>query len=527
VIQYAKPVGGLTGGFGHRSGFGVEVTFGHKLGDALKEPVVLIKAAASAKSLVEDFRPLSAVAKRGGEIGPYFTGMMRKYAHALQHLDTLIPELAGRGYEISGFIWFQGEADANRFGKAAWDEYEDNLKDLIYDVRTSFGVPEMPALIIQINVGPWGGDEPDLPDGTYSKGGFFIRETQKRVAEQDPHADWVLTRDQKQAVHYDSASYLVIGERCGEKMLGLLNREPQNHRDNPAIRATIQKYVLDKILPPSTEQPDMNALRKGLYAYFPFEEGEGATVTGAAVQPVSGKIAFAKLPRRARRRRPAVKGQDLWVEGIKGKAIRFRGRNLLHFPDFKEPVDDRGLLGDMTVSFWIQMNSGQTRAVRLGRGAGLRYPGGRVNWMRSYGANYAGWDISTVGGWSEISFTATFERIGVQALIAPSAPKDGITWSHVVAIYNRGTGKKNIWLNGNRFPRPFVPTRKRKTPPPDPLEGKGYGIVSADVPLAIGVQFDNPSIYTSFDELCIWNRALSEDEVKALYNNGHGLKLEE
>jgi hypothetical protein len=214
------------------------------------------------------------------------------------------------------------------------------------------------------------------------------------------------------------------------------------------------------------------------------------------------------------------------VKGVSGTALRLRRNNLLHFDDFREPVDEKGLLGSMTVSFWMQMNANGKREIRLGRGAGLRYPTSNANWQRSWEANYAGWDISTVGGYSELSFTASYERVGPANVLAPSPYKDGARWSHVVAVYNRKTGKRNVWLNGRKFPGPFEPTRKRKTPPPPgPVETGKLGIISANVPLAVSTMMTTPGSYASFDELCIWDRALTEDEIKTLYNNGHGISL--
>ena len=504
LLDGKLPAKALQGWGVGRSRFGVEISFGHKLGDALDEPVVFIKAAWNGKSLWSDFRPPSAVEKRGGTLGGCYMGMSDTFARALHYWDMFLPELAGRRYELSGFVWFQGEADANRGKQAEWDEYKANLKDLIHDVRTSVGVPEMPALIIQMNQG-------------YGKGGGIIREAQKQVAEEDPRADWVLTSDQKNSIHYDSASYLTIGDRCGPKMLGLLTKEAQNHRDNPAIKALAKKWILDRIQPPMTEKPDMDALCKGLYGYFPFDNHEIAeaydgrkrlrkirVLRGAAVQPVVGNLA------------------GRFVDGIQGKAIRLKGIDLIHFRDFKEPVDDKGLLGDMTVSFWSQSNSKHTRGYRLGRGAGFRIPSTNQSWNRSWEANYAGWEICRVGVHGESAFMASMKGLRESPTMTfwPEA-LDGIRWSHIVLIYNRKTGEKMIWQNGKR-------PSDGKRGNPQPLVQKfenSPGIIAAEVPLAIGVSFSDKDDFMTFDELCMWNRVLTDEEIKTLYNNGHGIAL--
>ena len=59
--------GKLAPGFGSNGGtIGPELGFGNVVGDALKEPVLLIKTAWGGKSLMKDFRPPSS----GGEVGP-------------------------------------------------------------------------------------------------------------------------------------------------------------------------------------------------------------------------------------------------------------------------------------------------------------------------------------------------------------------------------------------------------------------------------------------------------------------------
>jgi Carbohydrate esterase, sialic acid-specific acetylesterase len=511
-------------GEGSGNNLGIHLTFGNKLGNALDEPVVFIKAAWDGRSLWEDFRPPSAVAKRGGVVGANYKWMMEGFARALQHWDDFLPELAGRRYEISGFAWFQGEADGNRGGKAVWEEYEANLKDLIHDIRTEFQVPGMPALIIQINDGREG-VEPEKPNADGSYGGWHtIREAQRKVADDDPNAAWVLTLDQSPSLHYDTASYLNIGDRCGEKMLGLLKKEVRNDRDSAGVQAVIKKHVLDKIKPPLTEKPDMEALCKGLYGYFPFDgfvremvdtsrgKREEDFLSGEAVQPVKGVVGNMGNNKKA----------DLLVDGVCGKALQFRGDMLLHFSDFKEPVDEKGMLGNMTVSFWLKTNTLKGRSIRLGRGAGFRLPNGNTSWHTSWEANYAGWDFTPVGSHTEIAFTTSFECLGAMGYRTWGVNSTGVEWTHVVLMYDRQTGEKSIWTNGEKAGKP---DDGRKVKSQDDSAFKGLGIIAANVPLAIGVQFVEDSDFCCFDELCMWQRTLTPEEIKALYNNGHGLAL--
>ena len=52
---------------------------------------------------------------------------------------------AGQGYEIAGFVWFQGFND--QFNPEYHGNYADNIKTFIKDVRTRFKTPNMPFVI--------------------------------------------------------------------------------------------------------------------------------------------------------------------------------------------------------------------------------------------------------------------------------------------------------------------------------------------------------------------------------------------
>ena len=113
---------------------------------------MIIKVAWGGKSLNVDFRPPSAVAARGGEVGPYYTGMITYVRDALDNLDTEFPEWKGMGYCIAGIGWHQGWND--RVDKASSANYEANLVDLIKDLRAEFGHPTLPVSITTTSMAP-------------------------------------------------------------------------------------------------------------------------------------------------------------------------------------------------------------------------------------------------------------------------------------------------------------------------------------------------------------------------------------
>ena len=138
---------------------GPEYGFGWAVGQALDKPVLLIKTAWGGKSLHVDFRPPSAAAKRGGAVGPYYTGMIDYVRDCLSNLATEFPAAAnpefsalGYRYRIVGFGWHQGWND--RIDATNSANYEANLVDLINDLRAEFGDPELPVSITTTGMEP-------------------------------------------------------------------------------------------------------------------------------------------------------------------------------------------------------------------------------------------------------------------------------------------------------------------------------------------------------------------------------------
>ncbi len=164
--------GGLTPGYGSRDRFGVELEFGNLMGDHFEEPVLLIKAAWGGKSLARDFRPpsaglptdeaLQAILDRENEghrnhnrdaitmddlkarYGHFYREMMAHIRDTLAEMGERFPELEGRDYDLSGFVWFQGWNDQyNDYER----EYESNLAHFIRDVREELDAPKLPFVI--------------------------------------------------------------------------------------------------------------------------------------------------------------------------------------------------------------------------------------------------------------------------------------------------------------------------------------------------------------------------------------------
>jgi hypothetical protein len=144
--------GGLTVGFGSSSNqIGPELGFGTVIGDAYGENVLIIKTAWGGKSLQTDFRPPSAVQKRGGEVGFYYNEILNQVETALSNIGTYVPGYAGQGYELKGFGWHQGWND--RVNASATAEYEENMVDFINDIRFDLRAADLPFVIANTGIG--------------------------------------------------------------------------------------------------------------------------------------------------------------------------------------------------------------------------------------------------------------------------------------------------------------------------------------------------------------------------------------
>jgi hypothetical protein len=152
--------GGLSAGFGANADtIGPELQFGHVMGDALGEQVLIIKTAWGGKSLAVDFRPPSSgwtvsPPVSVGDQGYYYQEMLNYVSEALGDLSTFVPGYDSEdGYELAGFGWHQGWND--RVNQTHNDEYEANMENFIKDVRNDLGAPGLPFVIATTGMSGW------------------------------------------------------------------------------------------------------------------------------------------------------------------------------------------------------------------------------------------------------------------------------------------------------------------------------------------------------------------------------------
>jgi alpha-galactosidase len=181
--------GKLTAGYGSRpkpnedgGKIGPEFTFGLTLDEKLDGPVLIIKTAWGGKSLHTDFRPPSAgpyalndfqkklyygpkahgvpedmeqwLAEKQRDTGHYYRLMIDHVRHVLGDIKRVYPAYDGQGYELAGFVWFQGWNDMvdghtypDRGKPGRFDQYSEWLSHFIRDVRRDLSAPQLPFVI--------------------------------------------------------------------------------------------------------------------------------------------------------------------------------------------------------------------------------------------------------------------------------------------------------------------------------------------------------------------------------------------
>ena len=129
---------------------GPEYAFGYYMGEALDSQILLIKYAPGGQSLYVNFRPPSAgipEGKKAEEVGGQYRELVKCVHETLNNLKNKFPGHDEKaGYEIVGFVWFQGFNDMIEGGKPV-AEYGKNLTCLIKDLRAEFKAPDMKVVV--------------------------------------------------------------------------------------------------------------------------------------------------------------------------------------------------------------------------------------------------------------------------------------------------------------------------------------------------------------------------------------------
>lgn len=192
--------GKLTVGFGApEDKIGPEFTFGLTMEKLLNEPVLIIKTSWGGRSLHTDFRPPSAgpfvlaketqklwdenpqgahgipkaedrpkfYADKAADTGVYYREMIAHTKKVLEDIKRVVPDYDEKqGYELAGFVWFQGfndYVDGGVYPKqdqaGGYDAYADLLGHFIRDVRKDLSAPHLPIVIGVMGIDGLRGDK--------------------------------------------------------------------------------------------------------------------------------------------------------------------------------------------------------------------------------------------------------------------------------------------------------------------------------------------------------------------------------
>ena len=171
--------GKLTAGFGATDEkIGPELMFGITMHKHIGQPILIIKCAWGGKSIHTDFRSPSAgqyeftesqleqLKKRNKDIekakaekvqatGHYYRLTIDHVKNTLANIGEVYPNYdSDAGYELAGFVWFQGWNDMvdrgvypNRDQPGGYGDYSKCMAHFIRDVRKDLGAPELPFVI--------------------------------------------------------------------------------------------------------------------------------------------------------------------------------------------------------------------------------------------------------------------------------------------------------------------------------------------------------------------------------------------
>jgi len=230
---------------------GPELQFGHIMGYYYDEPVLLIKASIGNRSLGWDYLPPGSerftfegrtyagykdtpASWVEGEpkqpvnwyAGKQYDDCVAAVHDVLDNFDELFPQYKDQGYEVAGFVWWQGHKDGNA---AHASRYEQNLVRLIKCLRQEFNVPDAPFVLATIGFGGWEMQGPHLTVANAQlavsgeKGKY--PEFKGNVLTVETRGFWrdVSVSPRNQGYHYNrnAETYMLVGDALGRAMVKL------------------------------------------------------------------------------------------------------------------------------------------------------------------------------------------------------------------------------------------------------------------------------------------------------------------
>ena len=144
VYSGAPNPGNLTTGYGGNAAglIGPELGFGHRIGDAYENQVLIVKCGVDGTTLAHSFCPPSS---RVGDPEPVVSTDKGFYYKEIIRLVNEAKASLGSNWEIAGLGWHQGWND--RVTPAYSAAYQTNMANFINDIRNDLAAPNMPFVI--------------------------------------------------------------------------------------------------------------------------------------------------------------------------------------------------------------------------------------------------------------------------------------------------------------------------------------------------------------------------------------------
>ena len=242
---------------------GIEIGIGHHLGNHFDEPVLILKSSIGNRSLGWDLLPPGSpsyeyelevkdrktkkVEKKtmvyagygqsplswekgtepkpiGWKAGLQYDGDVARAKEVLKNLDKFYP--GANGYEVAGFLWWQGDKDRYNAGHAA--KYEKNLNNLIASLRKDFDAPT--AKFVCATLGQTSKEQADGNEKMILDAMFAISDASKYPALQGDVATVYthpLSMGGASNGHYggNAKTYMNVGLAMGQAMVELLKAD--------------------------------------------------------------------------------------------------------------------------------------------------------------------------------------------------------------------------------------------------------------------------------------------------------------
>lgn len=245
-----------------------------------------------------------------------------------------------------------------------------------------------------------------------------------------------------------------------------------------------------------------------LVAYWSFEDTKNETISGSA---------------------PTTTAGDSFIDGgVKGKALKLESGFLYYGTQLEKLKTD--VFKSFTISAWIQiMNNGSKRTMLFQ----LARPG-MFNGNINFALNTQSFPASdtdnlkiqptflTIGGGTQDNINTQRDAPGAATYVPYRTPKIGMSkWTHVLLTYNGTTGFFNIWADGVNIgafsSRGTGNNLFKSYEPSEIIIGGNYNVIPGK---QVNADANFAAMTGNIDELRIYNVALPDAHIKALYNLG-------